>query len=442
MNRIATLTTLAVAVTVLTPRWTHGTDLAAYDLAETDWNGLSSLAVLAEFGGYEIKSRSLVDLDRLEPGTDIVFAVHPTGSERPEPLAHWVSRGGTALVADDFGAAAALLEAFDLERGRFAGATDILDDNPELPLITPVGGHPLSDGVHRIALNHPSTLVGAGVPVFAFDDGSGAVYDMSLGRGRAVILSDPSLLTNLMLPVAGNRRFVLNALSVLCPDGGCRVVLVAGDAEMIGSVGEPESALEADMTSFLDRLIDRLRNVRVEPRVLHFAAVLLALGSAQLLLTLFPRKRPAWLDARIHPRRVKPLSEFEFNLSRYSWSGREPNLAAPASLLKGRFEPRFYRAIAAEPPGPEASAADFARYVDAYARRFEPDLAARRRRALARSLALFHEIPNRDALLVVRSPWVDQKTLIQLNEHAAHIIEKAGLNDEFESDVRRPDSHS
>lgn len=437
MNRL-----LVTMLLVLLPRLGNASDLAAYDLAETDWNGLSSLAVLAEFGGYEIESRSLVDLDRLRPDTDILVSIHPTVAMNSAPLAHWVSRGGAALVADDFGEGVALLEPFDLDRGSFDGHGEYLDGNGQLPLVAPVGAHPISNGVRRIAMNHPSTLLGQGVPVFAFDNGSGAVYDISLGRGRAVVLADPSLLTNLMLPVVGNRQFVLNTLRVLCPDGGCRLVVVADEGTMIGSVGADRNAVDADVSSFLDRLVERLRNAQIEPRVLHVAALLLALGSAQLLLTLFPRRRPAWLDARIRPRRVKPLSEFEFNLSRFSWAGREPNLAVPASLLKARFEPRFYGAIKKEMPDPEASFEDFGRAVDAYAQRFEPDLGPRRRRALVRTLALLHDIPNREALLVVRSPWVDQKTLIQLNEHVAHIIDKAGLNDEFESDVCRPDSNS
>ena len=416
--------------------------LAAYSFEEADWNGLSSFAILAEFGGFSAESYDELDLDVLVPGKDVLVVVHPTGSGSESVVAHWVARGGTAMIADDFGAGAALTAPFEIEQGVYDGATEFLQDNPELPLLGPVGSHAISEGVHRIALNHPVTLVGEGVPVFAFDDQTGAVYDMSLGRGRAVLLSDPSLLTNLMLPVAGNRRFVLNVLDLLCPDGGCRLVLVTGDAEITGSAGFEHDPFEPQVASFLERLASRLRNLDVDPRVLHFAAFLLALGSAQLLLTLFPRKRPAWLDARIRPRKVRPLNEFEFNLSRYGGTRREANLAAPASLLKERFETRFYRAVRLEEPGPEATPLEFTRAIDAYARRFEPTLGARQRRALVKSVALLHSIPRREALLVVRSPWVDEKALLQLTAHVAHLIEKVGLNDEFESDVRRPDTNS
>jgi hypothetical protein len=416
--------------------------LAAYMLDETEWNGLSSLVVLAEFGGYTIESFEAVDLDGLQPGADVLLVVYPTDGRSSAVVAHWVARGGSVLIADDFGSGDALMTPFEIRLGPYQGATEVLEDNPQLPLLGPVGSHAISEGVHRIALNHPSTLLGEGVPVFAFDDGTGAVYDMSLGRGRAVLLSDPSLLTNLMLPVAGNQRFVLNLLAVLCPDQECRLVLATGETELSGSRGSARDLNEPDVASLLERLVDRLRNMQVAPRVLHFAAFLLALGSVQLLLTLFPRKRPAWLDARIRPRRVRPLNEFEFNLSRYGGSRRETNLAVPASLLKERFEKRFYAAIRVEPPGLEAKTPDFIRVIDAYARRFEPGLGTRERRALVKSIAVLHSIPSRAAFLVVRSPWVDEKTLLQLIAHVAHLIDKAGLNDEFESDVRRPDANS
>ena len=426
----------------LIPASAGAQDLAAYSLDETEWNGLSSFAILVEFGGYTIESYEYVDLDGLGAGDDILVVAHPTVSDGRDALAHWVSRGGSAFIADDFGAGSVLMEPFGIERAEFVGAVEHLDENPDLPLLAPVGTHDISEGVGRIALNHPSTLLADGIPVFAFDDESGAVYDMSLGDGRAVLLSDPSLLTNLMLPVAGNRRFVLNTLRVLCPDGGCRVVLVTGDAELAGSTLSERDPFTPEVASFLQRLASRLRNLEVDPRVLHFAAFLLALGSAQLLLTLFPRKRPAWLDARIRPRRVRPLNEFEFHLSRYGGARRETNLAAAASLLKERFEHRFYGAIRQEIPGPEATSEEFVRAVETFARRFDPKLSTRQRRALAKSVALLHSIPNREALLVVRSPWVDDKTLLQLTAHVAHLIEKAGLNDEFESDVRRPDANS
>jgi hypothetical protein len=369
--------------------------------------------------------------------------VHPTTPLDAPALAHWISLGGTAFVADDFGSSEALLEPFALSRsGAVYEGGEVLDGNPYLPLIGPVGEHVISDGVRRIAMNHPASMSGNGRPVFAFSDGSGAVYDMSLGDGRAVLLSDPSLLTNLMLPIAGNRSFVLNVLRTLCPSGGCRVVVVAGDGTLTGTVGTQPTVDRSALASALDRFKARLRNLTVEPRVLHFAAVLLALGSVQLLLTLFPRKRPAWLDARILARRVKPLSEFEFNLARYGGARREANLTAPASLLKERFEGRFYLSIGQEVPPADAADEIFSHAVGQFARRYDPQMTSRAKSAYAKTLMTLHAVPKREAWLVVRAPWIDDKSILTLQKHVLLLLEKAGLNDEFESDVRRPNPNS
>ncbi len=434
---------VALAVLLLVPIPCSAEGLAAYDLAETAWNGLSSFAVLAEFGGYEIEQVEHVDLDELNAGEDVLIVVHPTSELDSAPMAHWIATGGTALIADDFGSGDVLLEPFALTRGEslYQGG-EVLDANPYLPLVAPLGEHGLSAGVRRLAMNHPASIRGDGRPVFAFDDGSGAVYDMSLGVGRAILLADPSLLTNLMLPIAGNRTFVLNSLRTVCPAGECRLVVLAGSGNIVGSV-ESEPAIDTNsVASALERFKERLRNLRVAPRVLHFAAVLLALGSVQLLLTLFPRKRPAWLDARIRARRVKPLSEFEFNLARYGGARRESNLTAPASLLKERFEARFYGSIGQKVPPADADVRVFGQAITKFARRYDPKMTARAKNAYVKTLTTLHAVPTRDAWLVVRAPWIDDKSLLTLQKHVSSLLEKAGLNDEFESDVRRPNANS
>ena len=413
--------------------------LAAYRLSEASWNGLSSFGVLLDHFGVTVTESSTLDLRTAD--LDVLVLVHPTAEVNAGAVTAWVRDGGSLWVADDFGAAPGLLSAFGLQRVPTQAHMENLNANPALPMLGRVGTHDLSRDVHRLVLNHASALQGPGLPVFAFQGGAGAVYDMSLGSGAAVFVSDASVLTNLMLPIRGNARFAANVLERLCPADGCRVVLMTGDVRIDGPDARAPSEDEGRVPALMERLreaIERLRDSDIHPRALRAASVLLLLGTLFFAGTVFPGRAPRRLLQRIGLRATAPLNEFEFNLQRFLGRRRQPSFAIPAALLKERFERVFYPAIGLKVPPADATTAFFASATKRYVARHEPDASPRRVRRIQATLAGLGKLSERKVMAVGRVPWLESKELLRWHQDVTTILETMGLNERFLSDIQRP----
>lgn len=426
MSRWFAVLAFAMALSLPT-RAATGQDLAAYRLDETDWNGLSSLGLLATHFGVSIRQVDSVSLP--DPTVDVLVLVHPTSDLPADALVAWVRSGGRLWVADDFGTADTLMAAFGLRRVQPGFHADVLERNDALPMVAPVGSHPISRGVARIVLNHPTAIAGEQLPVFGLDDGSGVLYDMSLGQGAAVFLADASVLTNLMLPLHGNRRMVVNTLERLCGDlAGCRVVLVA---EAGGVVGDPDAMTGGDEgpseRAAIPRwreALDALRDARIDPRALRVAAALLLFGTLFLVATLFPARRPRWLGARFGAAPSRPRTPFEHHLRRLS-NASTPNLGPMLGAYREQFEPAFYGALGWKVPDGDPGAAAHERAAKAYVARAEPGASARRIRRVAKVLGTIAAAGRRDGS--GRVAWIEPKGFIRCYDEAQamlHALEK------------------
>ncbi|WP_435196335.1 DUF4350 domain-containing protein [Natronomonas sp. EA1] len=234
----------AVLVGVVVAGFTSGTAFGAYNPA---WDGASELRAVAESEGAEPQILLNTSAYALTGDDTVALVLSPeTGyneSERAR-IRGFVRRGGTLVVAEDFGPhGSALL--------RSVGATarvngTLLRDErthyraPELPLAEPVDEpmnrslvEPYTEGVDELTLNYGTAVEPGNATVvarasgFAYLDANAngqpddaeplraypVVTAESVGEGRVIVVSDPSLFINAMLDREGNRAFAGNVLA-------------------------------------------------------------------------------------------------------------------------------------------------------------------------------------------------------------------------------------
>jgi hypothetical protein len=208
------------------------------------WDGAAELREVAESAGAESAvALNVTRYREVTPNGTVALVLSPdrtyTGGETAR-VRRFVERGGTLVVAEDFGNQSnALLEGIGAS-ARFDGAL-VRDErfngrSPAFPVarnVTNASGasdRSVTRGVNALTLNHGTVLEpnGASAVVhtseFAYLDrnrngeldanesiGSYPVVSVeSVGEGRVVAVSDPSLFINVMLESRGNGRFVRN----------------------------------------------------------------------------------------------------------------------------------------------------------------------------------------------------------------------------------------
>jgi hypothetical protein len=148
-------------------------------------------------------------------------------------LKSFVIRGGTLILADDYGHGNQILEYLGLE-ARFSGQT-LLDPlinykSKQLPRIIHLESSPLTSHTESLVLNHATSLTNVKTDntlalssSFSFLDlnGSGTweenepegplpvISQHNLGNGRVILVADPSLFINSMA-LEGNGSFIEN----------------------------------------------------------------------------------------------------------------------------------------------------------------------------------------------------------------------------------------
>lgn len=214
------------------------TSSAAFGAYNPGWEGGSALRGQADaVGADSTVALNVSAYERASPNGTVALVLSPDESYGPDDrrrVRRFVDRGGTLVVADDYGAGGnRLLDA--------AGATARVDGrplrdereyyrSPALPVAPNVSDAPLTAGVDRLTLNHGSVVRRGNATVlvrtsaFAYLDGNGnaeldddervASYPVAtterVGRGRVIVVSDASLFINTMVERPGNGRFVRN----------------------------------------------------------------------------------------------------------------------------------------------------------------------------------------------------------------------------------------
>lgn len=197
-----------------------------FSMFNTKWNGCSEFAKLLAGRGkvvpimYPYNSVELSKLDGvlIVIGPDIDFS-----TLEAEEVKGFLENGGTLFIADDFGTANSLLEKLGI-KARFS--TQPLKDifyskRAEFPVVVRVDDPKLAVGVRKITLNVPSAIIGGKGEVFSSkvsvvgkNMGSYPIMaELKYGKGRIIMLSDPSILINDMFEE--NRQFIENLVGYL-----------------------------------------------------------------------------------------------------------------------------------------------------------------------------------------------------------------------------------
>jgi hypothetical protein len=226
---------LVVAI-VVAVGFAGSTSSASFSTYNSDWSGSSALQEHARAAGSEVvHARTVSDYDSVQPNRSVAMILSPERAYSPEATARidrFVRRGGTLVVAGDFGQHANPLLASIGASATVAGIP-VRDErhnyrSASLPVAINVSNASMVRNVSNLVLNYGSVVRPGDATVlvntseFAYLDrnrnqrldateglGTRPVATVeSVGAGRVVVVSDPSVFTNAMLERPGNRQFV------------------------------------------------------------------------------------------------------------------------------------------------------------------------------------------------------------------------------------------
>lgn len=225
---------LVVAAGLVFAATTSASAFGAFNYA---WDGSADLRNVPEAAGQDTDVLQNTSVYEQLDGQTMVVVLGPAEQYSDAATARirsYLRRGGTLLIAGDFG-----VGANDLLAG--VGASTRIDGrlvrdernygrSPAFPIATPVASNGLEETVSEIELNHPATLSGTdanGTTVLVTTseyayldanrndelDGSESLraYPVasreSVGNGTVLTISDPSVFINSMLERRDNRAF-------------------------------------------------------------------------------------------------------------------------------------------------------------------------------------------------------------------------------------------
>lgn len=298
---------------------------ADYDPKSDAWNGLSQLESLATRVDVELRHTNRLDFQSLRPSEAILW-IYPKHELPASQLEKFLRDGGRLIVADDFGRSASFLRRFGLERVpppiRSARSYQGLDDVPMLDI---VGKHFLFSYIRTLIANHPTAYrdrKGTFTPLLTFLDRKELLLaERQVGRGKLIVLADPSMLINLMLEFDDNFQFAANLLLYPCNSRPCKLFVVQPGATTTGryvpvNVTRLESfnrILKRGLAA-LNRWLRRLGDGPRDEWMLLFVSVVCFLGSLAILMN--------WVFGRGIPKSfafeqpwIRPLSEFEHSVA-------------------------------------------------------------------------------------------------------------------------------
>ena len=428
-----------------------------YALDNGDWNGMQDLLVLARAQGVELVVHQRLDYDQMKVDEPWII-VYPQQPLRLASLSRYLVEGGRALLADDFGQSDELLARLDLNRLMPEGGElphdEFVNQNPALPVFRPRGVHPLLEDVQVVVANHPAVLFNVGGPVIPFSGGGGLVYDMNLGAGKIIVMSDASLFINHMILMADNDKLVRNALRYLCRERSeqCRVHLIVGAFEQRGSFGRDEDTsflglsrdLVEDVTS-LNEVIARTMRELPTQQLFYYLSILLVAGLAVYLYTIFPMRKTRPYSAYLSDQReaiAHPQSEFDWNLSRFMHGSSSMNYALPVAILKELFEELFLRELELweRPEGVQRPTVTelAALYRTRYLGHLTEAEAARQEHEVIDLLAQLARVPTRHRVFMDTEVYFSERDLLKVHERSLRVLETMGLKEQYD---RRTRSH-
>lgn len=420
-----------------------------------DWNGLAHFVSVAQQQEVDVREKPVLDWERVS-NDDVIAVVYPTGELDVPSLVAFVVDGGRVLLADDFGGSEPLLERLSIERTEPPPEQlphdQFVDDHPGWPSFDIEGRHPLLEGVTTVVANYPAVLYNVGGPVVAYDHGGGLVYDMTLGEGRVVVVADPGVFLNAMLPVADNAQLTANIWHYLC-DGveECRGWLLIEEFETRGAYYDPseDGVSEGGVADRVDALNQKLRHAFEElpqTELLYFLGLFLVVGTVAYLATVFSWKRARWLSAYIERHRQElspPLTEFDWNMERFADPDGRINYALPVAILKESFEEMFLAEFDLWPskPGRRPPVSELARRFDErFLRGKPPKVRKRRRHKVQQLLADLTAVPSRHRVFLESDEYFGARDMMRLRRRILQVLKWMDLKEAYERRSREIDA--
>jgi len=197
---------LLVAYRVLDERLRSGQGLPAYSMYSDQGDGLGEAVHLLRELGWKVEPLTRPVTPGLERGLLILAEPDPDGIGEGDAqvLLAWVEAGNTLLLAGN--QQTPLHQALDLSVLRPRGE----EDKP-LTLVPDTPGA-YTDGIDRLILHDRATLRAPDLlPLWWLEDRPGAVL-LRRGKGRVLVVADPSLLTRRGLHRADNALFLVNVV--------------------------------------------------------------------------------------------------------------------------------------------------------------------------------------------------------------------------------------
>ncbi len=413
-----------------------------YAPASADWYGMQAFVQLGESLGFEIVMSDTLDWSQLSVAEPVII-VYPRKDLNGDSLADWVGDGGRVLLLDDFGKSTSFLNRLNVTRIEPSLGSlphnDFADELPAFPVFHPQGRHPLIDGVETVVANHPSVISNEGGPVIAFSAGGALVYDMNLGDGKAILMSDSSLFINQMLGIADNAVLAQNSLEYICRnERPCRVHFFVGDFANVGTYKGLDDGVNLDESvGTINRFLSKFMDALPGHELLFYLSLLLGIGMAAYLCTVFPLKRmraySAFVDDFYRPI-PEPQSEFDWNLSRFGTPNRRLNYALPLSILKELFEELFLTDLELWPsePGSRPNIEAMTDLFDEKHLRGESETERRKARTdLLQLLVELTAIPPRNRVFLDSDAHFGAADLLRLNRRVLETLKRMGLDDEY-----------
>ena len=226
LHKFLTLLTIAMVILLGIAAWVFPSN-QDFRVENPFWNGSSD--TYDEFSVVPVRSLADLPASPQEATLVLIPSISCNATELKE-LSLFVIRGGTLVLADDFGYGNNILSRLGLET-RFSGQP-LLDPllnykNKNFPSIS-LMPDPLTDNI-SIIFNHATCLTGvnerhtlAQSSSFSFldsnDDGTWqegeptgplpVISRHAVGRGQVIAIADSSLFINSMLTIGGNKEFL------------------------------------------------------------------------------------------------------------------------------------------------------------------------------------------------------------------------------------------
>jgi hypothetical protein len=292
--------------------------VAPLDPGGEDWEGLAQFVRLAQ---KELGTKRALAEPRLElgglTGEDAIVLVHPDGPIEPEELSAFMAAGGRVVLLDDYGTGSGLLAHFGIRRVPLPRRpAQMLRNNPALAIAEPVGTHAGLRGAAHVVTNHATGLSSPSgtkiLPLLAVraqgePDGLLAA-EVTVGRGRLLVVGDASIAMNSMLRYPGNRALasaLIRYAGTKSPLDGHEahegtVYILANNAALKGSFVRGPSVASAMRRAFAET-IEGLRR-GMPPSASYLAAVLMGLS-----VVLWTGTRAGRTHKPKMPRFVRPI---------------------------------------------------------------------------------------------------------------------------------------